>query len=35
MDVFGNFYIMRDICGLNCDLDNVACAKECLLDVLK
>src|SRR3990170_4830609 len=35
MDVFNNYYLMRDICGLNCELDNVACSKAELWDVLK
>src|SRR3972149_9366090 len=35
MNVFSNFYLMRDICGLNCKLNNNACARAELWDVLK
>src|SRR3990172_9901692 len=35
MDVFSNFYLMQDICGLNCELDNLTCAKKELWYVLK
>jgi len=35
MDVFSNFYLMRDICGLNCNLNNNECSKAGLWDVLK
>jgi len=35
MQVFSNIYLLRDICGLNCELDNVACSKDGLWDVLK
>jgi len=35
MNVFSNFYLMRDICGLNCKLNNNDCALAELWDVLK
>src|SRR3990172_7483762 len=35
MEVFSNFYLMRDICGLNCNLDNQSCAEAGRWDVLK
>ena len=35
MDVFSNFYLMRDICGLNCKCDNLSCSKAELWDVLQ
>jgi len=35
MDVFGNFYLMSDICQRNCDLDNLGCASAGLWDILK
>jgi len=35
MDVFGNFYLMRDICGINYEFDNLSSAEDGLWHVLQ